>query len=432
MAEDAEPVLARHLAQGQGAGDEGRRLRAGVAARRDAQRHEQAQDDHLRDRLLERRQGGEREQLRAEQARQPERAVAPELEEARIQVTLLHRADGPHAVGVLGRLLDDVLQHVVGGDDADEPAVRVHDGHGDEVVLAEQLGDGLAVLGVLDRHHLGFHERRDRRGPGVHDEVAQRDDALEPALVVHDVGVVDRLAVGCLEAQALEGVLRGDLVRQPGVIRRHQRPGRVLRVLDELDDVAAVGLVHEPQEVVAHGYGEFAQEVGAVVVRHLLDEVRHLLAAGPLDHLELHVDGEVREDGRLLLDGCGVQETPRLLYRKGVGERFGDRRRVERVGERFHRRLVVLEKHVASFGREQRVRHDFSRAVRWGSVEQASRLFLPSGWGDSNQSQAGRLSYESTRLSISRVSPNLTATIRTAPGGTFSTAANVSPETTAA
>ena len=61
---------------------------------------------------------------------------------------------------------------------------------------------------------------------------------------------------------------------------------------------------------------------------------------------------EVREDGRLVLDGGGVEEPPRLLDGEGVGQRLGDRGGVERVGERLHRGPVVLLKHVAGFGGE--------------------------------------------------------------------------------
>ena len=56
-----------------------------------------------------------------------------------------------------------------------------------------------------------------------------------------------------------------------------------------------------------------AQQVDAVVVRHLLDELGHVLAAGPLDHLHLPVDREVLEDGGLVADVGVLEETPDLL-----------------------------------------------------------------------------------------------------------------------
>jgi hypothetical protein len=50
-------------------------------------------------------------------------------------------------VDVLGRLLHDHVDDVVVGDDADQPALVVHDRHGQEVVTGQLLGGALAVVG---------------------------------------------------------------------------------------------------------------------------------------------------------------------------------------------------------------------------------------------------------------------------------------------
>ena len=72
------------------------------------------------------------------------------MHEARLEVVLGQRADGAHAVDVLGRLLHDHVDDVVVRDDADQPAVVVEDGHGQQVVAGDLLGHLLAVVGDLD------------------------------------------------------------------------------------------------------------------------------------------------------------------------------------------------------------------------------------------------------------------------------------------
>ncbi len=78
MAEHPRPVADLHLAQGHGPGDQRGRLGPRITARRDAQRHEQAQHHHLGNGVLEVRQGGEGQQLGQEQTRQPDGPAAPQ------------------------------------------------------------------------------------------------------------------------------------------------------------------------------------------------------------------------------------------------------------------------------------------------------------------------------------------------------------------
>ena len=70
----------------------------------------------------------------------------------------------------------------------------------------------------------------------------ERDEADQPALVVDDVAVIDRLAVGGLVAEALEGLADGDVRRERDVVGRHDRAGGAGLVAGQPADVLALGL----------------------------------------------------------------------------------------------------------------------------------------------------------------------------------------------
>src|SRR5258706_218627 len=77
-----------------------------------------------------------------------------------------------------------------------------------------------------------------------------------------------------------------------------------------------------------------AEQGDAVVVRHLLDQPGHVRPAGAFGELDLHVDREVLEDGRLVADGRVLEDAPDLLDGKVAGERLGDGGGVQRRAER--------------------------------------------------------------------------------------------------
>ena len=81
-----------------------------------------------------------------------------------------------------------------------------------------------------------------RAGPAREDQLLERDEADQPALVVDDVAVVDRLAVGSLVAEPLEGFADGDVRRQGDVVGRHDRAGGSGLVAGQPADVLALGL----------------------------------------------------------------------------------------------------------------------------------------------------------------------------------------------
>ena len=70
-----------------------------------------------------------------------------------------------------------------------------------------------------------LHDLLDHGRPPGEDQPLERDEPDQPARVVDDVGVVDRLAVGGLVAEPVEGLADGDVRREGDVVGGHHRAG---------------------------------------------------------------------------------------------------------------------------------------------------------------------------------------------------------------
>ncbi len=114
-------------------------------------------------------------------------------------------------------------------------------------------------------------ERRDE------DQPLERDEPDQPALVVDDIAVVDRLAVGRLVAEPLEGLADGDVGRERHVVGRHDGAGGAGLVAGQTADVLALGLGQVRQHRVEHVLLEPVDQVGALVVRHHVEEFGRVL-----------------------------------------------------------------------------------------------------------------------------------------------------------
>ncbi len=276
----------------------------------------------------------------------------PQCEEIHFEIVFGERADAAHAVHVLGRLLHHHVDDIVMGDDADHAALVVHHRNGQEVIAGQLLGHEFGIVRNLDGHHLGFHEVLDQGMARRQDQIAQGDDAQQLAIVVQNKDVINGLAFGGLEAEAFQGVCRLDGGRQPGVIRGHNAARGMLAMLEQGGDVLAVGLVHQAEQVVGHHRIQAAQQFHPVVVRHLLDQVGHALAARPLHHLDLPVDREILEDGGLVGDGGVFEKAPDLLDVQLAFQGLGDGGRMQRLAKLAHLGLVVFGNHQPNFRTE--------------------------------------------------------------------------------
>src|SRR5690606_33175582 len=89
--EDATPMPQADLLQGERADEEGRRLRAAVAAARDDERDEDREDDRLREVRLVADHRRRRQHLPEEQDDEPARALADQLPKRRREIGLVER-----------------------------------------------------------------------------------------------------------------------------------------------------------------------------------------------------------------------------------------------------------------------------------------------------------------------------------------------------
>src|SRR5579883_1371792 len=229
--QDTGRVAALDLAQGQPADDRADSLAAGVAAGADQQGDEgveldlgeagidpvEAVDDVARDGPAD------------EQQEQPADAAADGLDDPPLPVGLLvgldvarHAAEGQD---VLGLLLAEDVHGVVVGDDPNQHIRGIHDGDGDQVVLVDLAGDAFLVLVDPGEDDVALHDRLDHGRAAREDQPLERDKPDQPPLMIDHVTVIDRLAVGGLVAEPVEGLADGDVRRQRDIIGGHDGAG---------------------------------------------------------------------------------------------------------------------------------------------------------------------------------------------------------------
>ena len=229
------------------------------------------------------------------------------------------------------------------GDDADEHVGGIDDGDRDQVVLVDLAGDGLLVLVDPGEDHVALHDVFDHGRAARQDQLLERDEADQPALVVDDVAVIDRLAVGGLVAEPLEGLADGDVRGQGDVVGRHDRAGGAGLVAGQPADVLALGLGQEREHRVDHVLVEPVDQVGPLVVRHHVEQLGGLLRRHRLDEADLAVGLEVAEDLGAIARGqdaeqgvavVGLEVLDHLGEPAGVvvGEEVAQSRRPRRRG----------------------------------------------------------------------------------------------------
>ena len=144
-----------------------------------------------------------------EQEKQPADPAAHALDDLALPVRLFvglgvarDAAEGQH---VFGLLLAQDVHRVVVGDDADEHVGRIDDRDRDQVVLVDLARDRFLILVDPGEDDVVLHDVFDHRRSPRQDQLLERHKPDQPALVIDDVAVVDRLAVGGLVADAARG-----------------------------------------------------------------------------------------------------------------------------------------------------------------------------------------------------------------------------------
>ena len=192
-------------------------------------------------------------------------------------VVLVGRGRVPPVVG------QQVVEHVVDGDGAEQVVLVVDDRRADQVVRREVAGDlgqrGVRATAAPSRCRSTPADQLERR-------LAQQPLDVHAAQVAAGRVSLRRAADEHLEASA--GVRSGLRIRasasatvasgaQDHRLRRHQAAGGVCRVLQQPPDRLGLLRLHQPEQLVLDRGGQLAEQVGGVVRVHRLQDV-----GGPL------------------------------------------------------------------------------------------------------------------------------------------------------
>src|SRR5450432_168146 len=120
--------------------------------------------------------------------------------------------------------MQHLLQHVVDGDHAEEPAVLLYRQR-KEVVLRGELGDALGRVFRLERRRVLVHQVVDRRVWSGEEQVSERQDAGELAVAHDHEAVMDLLDLLGLLADRVERGLRGHGRAQAQIFGVHHAAG---------------------------------------------------------------------------------------------------------------------------------------------------------------------------------------------------------------
>ncbi len=193
------------------------------------------------------------------------------------------------------------------------------------------MGDDLGHLVLVGQHADGDrlldHHLPDLGLGAGHDQVAQRQHADQPPVVVGHVDVVDGLGVGLELAEHVDRLGRGEVGRHRHELGGHDPAGRVLGIAEQLLDLGLLVGLHQGEDLVAGGLGQVGHQVGRVVGRHLLEDVGGPAGLEVLEHLDLGL-------GLHLLDRVGhgvVIERGQHTGPVARGELVDDRGEVGRM-----------------------------------------------------------------------------------------------------
>ena len=240
--------------------------------------------------------------------------------------------DADLAEHVLGCLVLEDVDQVVGGEGAEEVAVVVDHGEGEQLVALEHARR-LLLVGVRgDGDDVRAPQLCDRGVGRRGDERAQVEHPIEALLLVRDVDVERLLGVGAERAQLVDHLPGEAVWRHRDPPAGHPPAGAVLVVLQQNIDRVLLAEGDGVQHVPAHLVGQLLYDVGGDVVGDAaqdLGDARRFEAdqeAVAVVRLEI---GEGGADllGRELLD----EELADLVV--DAGEGVGELGGVELAGE---------------------------------------------------------------------------------------------------
>ena len=291
-------------------------LRACITARVGQHRNKCNQDRDRRQRILEFSEDSAGDHVRHHQHDQPDDPVADHPDDRCLQVWRILRRGRRHLLKVFGCLLRQDIDGVIYRNDADQPVLRVEDRQRREIIAVKQLCRVLPILRGVDRNHVTRHDLADLRIPLAQKHLADCDDAEQLLGRIRHIAGVEVLAVLAIRADPANRLHNRHVRAQPDILRRHNRPGTVLRVFQKGIDILAVlrpDLAQHPADDIGR---HLLQHVDGIVRVHFRQDVLDLLVGKVIQELLLFLRLHLAEGVCRLILGQDPEQNDPLFVRK--------------------------------------------------------------------------------------------------------------------
>jgi len=197
----------------------------------------------------------------------------------------------------------------------------VDDGHGQQVVLVDQHGDGRLVGVGGHLHDAPVHHLVQRRSRPREEELAQRNDADQAARLVGQVEVENHFDVFAI-ANILDRFLNRQRVRQRKEVGGHDAAGAVRVVLEQALDFVLAFPVEQRHQLRTLFLWQVADQVSEVIRRQMLQDSSKFLDRRLGHHLRAQADRQLAEHfGRHFGLADRVEDVNHMLRRQLVENR---------------------------------------------------------------------------------------------------------------
>src|SRR3984885_6528393 len=188
--------------------------------------------------------------------------------------------------------------YVISGDDADELAVFVDDGEGDEVIFVEKFGD-FVIAGSFVGGEGGPGNEGEQRSILLREyEFGEWDGAGEGAMRVDQVDSADGFDAALEFAQDADGVLDGGGDREREELGGHASSSGFFAVFKKFDNfLAGLGL-HLHEDLFGVILRKIGEKVGGGIGIHFLDDVGGALRVERFHDGSLNLGGDIFEGFR--------------------------------------------------------------------------------------------------------------------------------------
>ena len=248
------------------------------------------------------------------QHHQPRQSRPPRGEHAGAEIRLVRGQHSRHLLEVLRCLLLDNVHSVIDGDDTHQPLFQIHNGHGEEVVLAQSLRHVLLIVRGLGPHHVRVHDLFNKVVLVRQQQIPDGQHAQQMPGGIGDVQDIDGLQLAADTADPLKGVRHRHVFLQGQELHVHNGAGGVLRILEYFVDGFPHLRLRFIEDTDDHAGGHLLHDIHRVVQIQLVQHLGQLRVGKPVDEHFLTLRLQLHEHlRRRLLGQQAVQQGHLLL-----------------------------------------------------------------------------------------------------------------------